>query len=212
MTGANPNQNTAGQRAKQRALALAALTQASILVASIAREGKCERQYFEHSIDALLDHDYLGNRHFSLGISQSKRLLQGHAIKHAKAILNYNAALLTLEKRLAKQPHTLKNIADGMQRIQQQIRYFNNPYHDNIIAAIAHLYGETVSTIEPKIIVRGKPEYLTQSRNTEQIRCLLFSGIRAAWVWRTHGGSAFRLMFGRKALLRNLRQLAGQHP
>jgi len=204
MSHANPTPITRLQREKQRALALAAITQATCLVEAIAQEGKCDRQVFEESMDALLDPDYIANRSFSLGSSRAMRLLHGNEIKFAKHILSHSATLISIEKKLAKQPEKLLHVGQGMERIHKQIQYFGSPYHDNIIAAIANLYGENISHINPRVIVRGKPEFLKQAHNTEQVRCLLFSGIRAAWVWRNNGGNALRLIFGRKSILEHL--------
>ncbi|MDX8382548.1 MAG: DUF489 family protein [Ghiorsea sp.] len=206
MSHANPNTITRSQREKQRALALAAITQAAALVEAIAQEGKCERSAFEQSMDALLSPDYLGERSFSFGSSKACQLLQGNEIPFAKHILAHSATLISIEKKLAKQSEALQHIAQGMDKIHKQIQYFDNPYHDNAIAAIAHLYGESISQLNPRVIVRGKPEYLKQPRNTEQVRCLLFSGVRAAWVWRTNGGNALRLLLGRKGMVKQLSQ------
>lgn len=206
MSNAQHNLNPKQQREKQRALALAALTQVTILIESIAHEGKIEHPRFACCMDAFFDPTYLGERSFYAGAVQSKRLLQGQDIPHAKAILTHSAALIALERKLAKQPQTLQHIEQSLQRIDKQIQYFNDPYHSNIIAAIAHLYGETVSKITPQLIVRGKPEHLTPS-NKEKIRCLLFSGIRAAWIWRINGGNTFHLIFGRKKLIQALTRI-----
>jgi len=210
MKAAPYHSNDKAQREKQRALALAALTQTACLITSITQTGKCDPVYFKHCIDALLDDDYTQNCHFSLGSTQAKRLLQGQDITYGKQIVSYAAGMLAVEKKLAKQTSTLQAIGDGMLRIHKQIQFFNDPCHENIIAAIAHLYGDTVSTIKPRIIIRGKPEHLKQTRNTEQIRCLLFSGIRAAWIWRINGGHPFRFFIGRKKLIHTLQGL-GNH-
>jgi len=198
------------QKEMQRTLSLAALTQAACLVESIAQEGKCDSSHFEQNLDALLDDDYIKDRHFSMGCTKLHQLLTGRDINHAKHILAHTATLMAIEKKLAKQPDLLKHIAHDMKRIHKQAAYFDNAYHENVLASIAHTYGETVSSINPRVIVRGKPEHLSQKQHTEKVRCLLFSGIRAAWVWRTSGGNAMRLIFGRKKIIRQLEKL--RHP
>jgi len=97
-----------------------------------------------------------------------------------------------------------------MQRITQQRQYFGDAMHTNIIAAIADLYGETLSTMKPRIIVRGKSEHLSQSCNTERVRTLLMAGLRAAHLWHQHGGGHMSLLLRRKALLRELKLLHTQ--
>jgi high frequency lysogenization protein len=204
---ANHKLNSRGQREKLRALAVSALAQTACLVEMIAQQGKCNRQDFEYCLDALLDDDFVGSRYFPLGSAKAKRLLHGRDITHAQQVLSLTSSLIHVEKKLSKQPEILAKIAQGMTRIHQQAEYFNDPYHPNVIAAIAHLYGETVSTIEPRIIVKGKSDVLRKTENTEQIRCLLFAGIRAACVWRQQGGNTLHLLFGRKKLIRQIELL-----
>ncbi len=207
MTDAQHKANSRQQREKQRVLALAALTQATALIESIAQDGKCEPALFACCMDALLADDYIGERVFYTGAIKAKRLLQGQEVPYAKHILTHSASLLALEKKLSKQQDKLAYISENMQRIRKQMQYFNDSCHDSIIASVAHLYGKTISHIRPSVIVRGKSEYLEPIKNKEKIRCLLFSGIRAAWVWRINGGNAFRLAFGRGKLIQALEKI-----
>jgi len=197
------------QREKERALALAALVQAACLVERLAQSGKVDETYFKQTFDALLDKNYIAERSFYHGATKLKSLLRGHEISHAKNILSHASTLIAIEKQLHKDAPMLSTIADGMSRIHKQAQYFGSPYHTNIIAAVSHLYGETISTRNPRVIVRGKPEFLKQAHNTDRIRCLLFSGIRAASAWRTNGGNTFRLVFGRKKIIQHLK--SNQH-
>lgn len=193
------------QREQHRALALAALVQSTCLVERLAQTGKLDDTYFSQSFDALLDTNFIAERSFYHGATKLKSLLRGHDISHAKNILSHASTLIVIEKKLAKDAAMLATIANGMGRIHKQAHYFGSPYHGNIIAAVSHLYGETISTLNPRVIVRGKPDFLKQSQHTDRIRCLLFSGVRAAWVWRTNGGNTLRLMFGRKKIIQHLK-------
>ena len=210
MNRANHKPITSKQREKQRAVALAALTQASALVESIAQTGQCDQVHFEECINALLDENYFNNRHFSIGKSKLKRMLSGREVPYTKAIMSHSSTLSAIEKKLIKQPLMLGQIAKGMEHIQKQVQYFGSSHHPNVYAGIAHLYGETISTLSPRVIIRGKPEHLKQSQNTEKVRCLLFSGLRAAWTWRTNGGNTFRILFGSNKIIHQLNQTVEQ--
>jgi high frequency lysogenization protein len=54
---------------------------------------------------------------------------------------------------------------------------------------------------------------LKDDENQHRIRALLLAGIRAAWLWRQVGGSRWRVLFGRTALLEAAREYlrAAQH-
>jgi len=202
-------------------LALAAMAQAAHLVQGIARKGLADSAELACAIDSLLTtpgsdglhagHLYQGTHRLRTGLILLQRLLNGEElesdIKQAKELMSYCAAMMALERKLASDREMLDRLGNGIDRIKKQRDYFGGAMHDNVIAAIAGLYGETISTLKPRIIVHGKPELLSQSSNTNRVRALLFSGIRAAHLWRTFGGSHFQLLLRRRTLAREARQL-----
>ncbi len=203
----------------QRAAALAALTQAVYLVDRIARKGIvdaedckvlmdslfCEARH-EHAVSEI----YGGAAALHTGLRICTRLLQGSDLQQAKSLMVYSGGLMTLERRLAKDSATRQKLADGMHRISAQRQYFGDAMHNNIVAAIADLYGETISNMKPRIIVRGKSEYLSQSANTQRVRALLMAGLRAAHLWHQYGGGHISLLLRRKAIVRELEALRHQ--
>jgi len=200
----------ATDHAHTRIIALAALMQTSKLVDDIARKGICDSDDFHallHSLFASTEKPealFGGSSHLQAGLLLSKHLLSGDNVEQAKTIMAYTASIIAVEKKLNKNTYMLQSIAAGMQRIQKQASYFGSPSHESVVGGIADLYGHTVSTLKPRIIIRGKPEILRQHCNTNKVRALLFSGIRAAHLWRQHKGGHFRLLFGRKKLLHDI--------
>lgn len=202
---------------RQRAVALAALVQAVYLVDGIARKGLADAEDCRTCLGSLFADlhapvaaIYGGARHLRTGIRIASTLLAGEQMPQARALMTYAAGLMSLEKRLAREDEVRTRLAAGMQRISKQYHYFGDALNPSVIAAVADVYGETLSTLKPRIIVRGKSEYLGQTANTRRVRALLMAGIRAAHLWRRHGGGHFTLLFRRKALLRELRRLEGE--
>jgi len=197
---------------KNRALALAAISQAVYLVNQIARKGNCDNEDFQTCIqslfvpmpDCLASHSiqimYGDHRSLHTGLRITGLLLSGENMEWGKALLTYSASAMALDKRLAKHPNTLDKLGEHMQRIRRQSEYFGDVTHDNILAAIAHAYGETISQLKPRIIVHGKSEYLSQSQHTHKVRALLLAAIRAAHLWHACKGSHIQLLFRRKQL------------
>jgi len=205
----------------QRVAALAALTLAVYLVDSIARKGIADAEDCKVLMDSLFaeTHDdkqlticemYGGAAALDTGLRICTRLLQGSDMSQAKSLMVYSGGLMTLERRLAKDAVTRRKLAEGMQRITSQRQYFGDAMHSNVIAAIADLYGETISQMKPRIIVRGKSEHLRQSANTQRVRALLMAGLRAAHLWHKHGGGHISLLLKRKAMVRELELLRHQ--
>ncbi|MFQ5345572.1 MAG: high frequency lysogenization protein HflD [Mariprofundus sp.] len=201
----------------QRTIALAALTQAVYLVDCIARKGIMDSEDCKILLDSMFAEShadqqpvlqlYGSTSNLATGIRICNRLLKGADLPQAKTLMIYSSGLLTLERRLAKNAPMRHKLAEGMQRISHQKQYFGDSMHANIIAAIADLYGETISTMKPRIIVHGKSEHLSQAANTQRVRALLMSGLRAAHLWHKHGGGHISLLLRRKALLHELELL-----
>lgn len=200
----------------QRATALAALTQAVYLVDCIARKGLADAEDFRVMTESIFADSrgnqsvadvYGGIAHLNTGLRLSIKVLRGDSLPQAKTLMTYSASLLTLERRLSRNKNVRQKLADGMIRVDKQRKYFGDAVHVNVIAAIADLYGETISTIKPRIIVRGKSEHLSQLANTQRVRTQLMAGLRAAHIWHKHGGGHLSLLIRRKALLQELEQL-----
>ena len=206
------------QHEHARIIALAALMQASKLVDDIARQGQCNSHDVQTMMQSIFanpahtpEEQFSGRKQLHTGLLLTQQLLSGEPVPQAKTAMSYTAGMIAVEKKLKKQELMLQHIAQGMQRIQQQVEYFSSFHHETIIAAIADVYGETISTLKPRIIIHGKPEILRQQQNTQKIRALLFSGIHAAHLWQQYKGGHFRLLFGRKKILLGIEQmLSGQ--
>jgi len=199
----------------QRVAALAAILQPVQMVHAIARTGQWDEPRLGYAIAALFakgdDAIALYDNHISHldeGLKLVEKLFDGGIdTNDAKAILTYSANLIGLEKQLRHSPDTLAALASGLERIHRQIDYFGDAAHSNIIASIASLYGDTVSQLKPKVVVRGKPEHLRQADNTNRVRALLLAGLRGAYCWRAAGGNHLRLLLGRKGLIDAAQQL-----
>ena len=213
MTASSPSNSTQVTPLQRRAIALAALTQAVYLVDSIARKGLADAEDSRALIESIFNDPsandspaevYGGIKQLSTGIRISREILQGKSMPQTKALMSYSAGLLTIEQRLNKDHEMRSKLGEGMARIDKQKHYFGSAVHPSVCAAIADLYGETISTMKPRIIVRGKSEHLSQSENTRRVRTLLMAGLRAAHLWRSNGGGHLTLLLRRKAILREL--------
>ncbi len=190
-----------------RATAMAAIVQSVSMVERIARTGLCDADDFSAIIQSLFAETsdniaeiYGGIHQLQSGLHLSEKLLSGVQVEQAKPLMTYAAGLIALEKKLGKNREMLATIGSGMVRINKQSEYFGSFTHESVIGGIADLYGSTISTLKPSIIVRGKPEHLKQSANTNRVRALLLAGIRAAHLWHKNGGGHLRLLVGRKKL------------
>ncbi|MDQ6972407.1 MAG: high frequency lysogenization protein HflD [Mariprofundaceae bacterium] len=210
---------------RNRVLALAAMVQAAQLVQAIARKGMADSGEMQTCLGSILARPGKDGIHAGLlyespqslrtGLIFIQHLLSGEKppadTGRVKEVMSYCATMMSLEKKLARDHELLDKLGKGITRIEKQSEYFGSVMHSNIIAAIAGLYGETISTMKPRIIVHGKPENLGQSSNTNKVRAMLLAGIRAAHLWRNQGGGHLQLLLRRRALAREASNLLREH-
>ena len=121
-------------------------------------------------------------------------------------LTTYAITLLHLERKLNRQPVMLRALGDGIGNIATRTGFFDHA-HPAMIAALAELYSSTISTLQPRVMVKGEQSILTGTDSRNMIRALLLGGIRAAVLWRQCGGNRVQLLFRRKALLRTCSEL-----
>ena len=126
--------------------------------------------------------------------------------KRDMELTGYVITLLHLERKLARKPRLLETISAGIDKAREQAGFFSSS-HPTVIASLADIYKQTVSTLQPRIMVRGEQAVLANPDSKNMIRALLLGGMRAAVLWRQCGGSRLKLIFQRKALLECGREL-----
>jgi high frequency lysogenization protein len=92
----------------------------------------------------------------------------------------------------------LDQIAKTLENIKSGLDYFSL-MHENTILKIGQLYKDTVSNLNPRIIVSGEQTHLGNENNASRIRALLLAGLRSAILWRQCGGTRLSILFNRKS-------------
>lgn len=201
---------------REQTIALAGVFQAASLVEQIANKGMANSALIESSLESLFRFDadtvegVFGNL---AGVGSGLRVLneQAGALKNGRnlQVTQYAIAMIALEKKLAANPAMLEQITKGLHDIQKSLEFFSL-MHENVFAKLGALYQETISTLQPKIVVQGERAYLSNSSNANKVRALLLAGIRAAVLWRQCGGSRWQILFGRKKYLNECRLLLAE--
>lgn len=197
----------------EQAVALAAVFQACHLVDQLANTGGASSQEVKVSMAALLNQSpqsiedlYGSEQALETGINAMTLLLdeyQGTEL-FAPITLVYTLSVLSIERQLNSRPVMLKAVAEGIENANRQALHFS-VVHDNVLANIASLYQQTLSTLRQRIQVKGNAMYLQQPGVAERIRCMLFAAVRSAHLWRQLGGKRYHLVLYRKALIKALK-------
>ena len=194
-----------------RAIALAGIFQCVDGVNQIANTGNVDEALFNSCINSVLAEDvdsaeglYGSLDQLKIGLrSMMYQLGAGPISPDGKPkdleATRYALGLLQLEKKLNNNPEVFQKLLSGIQDTQKKLEFFDVT-HENITAALADIYANTISTLGPKIMVKGDQSHLANPKNASKIRALLLAGIRAALLWRQAGGSRWKLLFERGKL------------
>lgn len=197
------------QNDKNRTIALAAVFQASALVRKLGAEGAADEDdrrtivnsLFRNEVDSI-EEVYGGLANLRSGFTLLSGLLTSPSkTPESMDITRYAIGLLHLETQLRKQPEMGRKLMQGIEEAQRQKDYFDDVLNPSIIGRLAETYQQTISTLGPRIIVKGEEAHLTNATTAAEIRAMLLGGIRGAVLWKQAGGSKFKLMLRRRKMV-----------
>ena len=115
-------------------------------------------------------------------------------------ITRHAITLIHLERKLSRKRDMLEHIGSCIERAREQVAFFDMQ-HATVMASLADCYRQTISTLQPRVMISGDPVILENSDNQNLIRALLLAAIRAAVLWRQCGGSRLSLVLRRRELV-----------
>ena len=193
-----------------RTLALAGIFQSASLVHQLATTGHADEDAAHVSIESLFKIDaddvpsvFSGAAGVSLGLNALADFAGSNKNEANMAMLAYVFSLMHLTHKLLRKEDLLEQLSTLIKGVQRQKDYFESSQTGSAINAamisrFADVYSETISTMQPRIIVKGNPDYLQQEDIVNRIRCLLLAGARAAVLWEQLGGGRIQFLFKRK--------------
>ena len=196
---------------RDRAIALAGLYQAVRLVQQTGQGLRRDAAATHTCISSIFITDppetaaVFGNvSALRTGLDILARQLGKHTAGRELELTAYAVTLLHLERKLSQDQAMLNRLAEGIAAVAAPAAEVMS---DAVIGALAELYQQTISTLSPRVMVRGEPEILASPAAQRMIRALLLAGIRAAVLWSQCGGSRLQLLVRRRALLDAVRGL-----
>lgn len=193
-------------RSEERTLALAGLFQALALVRTLATQGQADAASYVSSIGSVLRIDapsvaavFDGVGGVRLGLQTLQRELEGQQVDAATRRMALT--VLRIERRLIGDPPRVEHLQQGLRDAQRQAEHFGSVDHPTVIARLAGLYADTLSSLRPRVLVTGNAQMLNQQATVERIRAALLAAVRAAVLWRQLGGTQWRLLLQRRQTL-----------
>lgn len=201
---------------RDQSIALAGMFQAVRLVQQTAQGERRDAAATEASIRSILNTDpesaidvYGNSRALMLGLEVTTGQLGNDSKQRDMALTGYVITLMHLERKLSRNADLMKALATGIDRVKGEIKSADE-LDPGIIAALAAVYRDTVSTLQPRIMVKGDESVLRNSDSKNMIRALLLAGMRAAVLWKQRGGNRMRLILQRKQILDCCAELLGE--
>lgn len=192
---------------RNQAIALAGLFQAVKLVQQVA-DGKprdaaavkaCFTGVFNTEPEAA-DRVFGELSDLRLGLETMRAQLGPQRAARDMAITRHAVTVLYLERKLSRNRDMLDRIRSGIDRAREQVTFFDMT-HPAVMAGLADCYRQTVSSLQPRVMINGDPVILENPENQNLIRALLLAAIRAAVLWHQCGGRRLSLVLRRRALV-----------
>ncbi len=186
-----------------RVIALSGLFQALALVRAIAQRGGCDSQAMRQSLASVFRIDAespadvyggVGNLHLGLQTLVSQL---GEGDKRDLALTRMAVQVMRLERSLLRNTKALNELRGGLAGMGALASQLESGGIDPS-GRLAELYAQTLSRLQPRIMVEGNPAFLQQSVQVDRIRALLMAAVRAVVLWRQLGGNQWSLMFRRR--------------
>jgi high frequency lysogenization protein len=201
---------------RDKTLALAGIFQATALVKDVAVNGSVDKHDFEICIRSIFETDpenveavYGQVEYLRTGLITLIEQLGGKSTQRDIDIARYVISLLHLQRKLSKNKIMLAAVANGIERARRQIEHFHIT-HENVLANLADIYSETISQIQPKIMVSGESQYLSNPEQANKIRALLLAGMRSAVLWAQLGGSRWQILLRRRRFTQEAERILKQ--
>ncbi len=195
------------QTIEDQTLALAGVVQACLIVRELAYQGQAPEHAFEASIASVFRMDapdvpsvYGGVLRLGDGLRHLSKQLNGQAGTQDAEIMRHSLTLLQLAQQLMQDKGMMQTMAQNIQAIDAR-ETGNDWLNPDRIEALAKLYQQTISTLSPKIMVKGEPKKLNDPMVAQRIRSALLAGIRSAVLWHQCGGRKLNLLFKRKSFI-----------
>ena len=188
-------------------MALAGILQASSQVEQVAKKGTATTATIETAIKSIFVTDpksveevYGDVHNLHTGLRMLRSLLERDPEIVRSDAMRYTLTMIHIESKVRNNQTMMANIGAGINRARIQLNHFDL-MHENILANLAGVYLDTVSTMKTRIQVTGDLRHLQNPTCTNKIRTALLAALRSTILWRQVGGRRWHLVFSRASML-----------
>lgn len=195
-------------------IAFAGMLQAGELVRQIATAGNCSQQAAHHSLASIFERSpdsteasFGGLDGVRLGLRMLIEIFSARTQQQSIQSLNYALGLVKISAGLRRDAQRMDALGQEIGLIESAWRQREGDLDPSVLSQLADAYQQFISTMDFRLSINGKPDYLKQAEKIAFIRALLLAGIRSAILWHQVGGRQWRLIFQRTRMLKEAREL-----
>jgi len=112
-------------------------------------------------------------------------------------IARYVLSMIQLEGKLRREPEMIERVGARISELRPN-NDDSSQIDDELFEQLGKLYTETISLLQPRIIVQGEQGHLAKEFIAARVRATLLAGIRSAYLWAQLGGRRWHLFFRRR--------------
>jgi high frequency lysogenization protein len=195
-----------------RTLAIAGVFQAARLTRELARRGMADAPALAASLQSIFEVNpehvaavFGSTAGVQLGLRTLVEQLDDPKQRDAE-LARYAIGVIQLAMKLRKDPQRLADLGRDIGDLQDRRHAFDLD-DARVYPPLAELYQRHISSLSPRIMVKGEPLHLQNPDTAARIRTALLAGIRAAVLWLQCGGGRWQLVFKRAVLVSTARRL-----
>ena len=199
---------------RDKTIAFAGMLQASELVRQIATSGQCSQQAAQVCIGSIFTRNpestedvYGGLGGVRMGLRVLIELFSARHGEEGLAALNYSLGLAKLGTKIERDRKRQQALGSELDLIEKAWHDADEQLDDSVLSQLGDVYQRHVSTLDFRLSISGRPEYLKQTEKVAFVRALLLAGLRSAFLWRQVGGRQWRLVFQRRGMLEQAQAL-----
>lgn len=195
-----------------RVIALAGVFQSALITWQLAHRGDANPGAMEASIDSLFNTDpptveavFGGIGGVGAGLHSLLDQLDDPR-RRSVEITQYAVNLLQLARKLRANKELYGRLGAELDKLQARMASFNFEQSTRY-AQLAEIYSDNISSLGPRIMVKGSPGNLENTANAARIRSILLAGVRAAHLWYQCGGKRWQLLVFRKRIVSSAKKM-----
>ncbi|HMA97834.1 MAG TPA: DUF489 family protein, partial [Wenzhouxiangella sp.] len=136
-----------------------------------------------------------------MGLRVLVELFSSKAAQDNLVGLNYALGMAKLGRRILRDKARQQQLGEAIGLAEAAWQESESALDGSVVSQLADVYQQHISTLDFRLSVNGKPEYLKQPEKVALVRALLLAGIRSAFLWHQVGGRQWRLIFQRRKML-----------